>query len=200
MKEQDNDVVKKVWVACGAVFIVVVSVMIALSDVGSNTRTTPYSVEKGVVQDVQRSVDDSQEDEEQAQESAHQDNYPDDEEEEQQEEQEPRSQEVSSQQERKEEQTQQAPQTTESVKQGVIVPSLDSGTNTLSRSIASDAGEEQESTQQPQLQVREYESCEAAEEAGEKRIQGSKGSGRGFPKDIVPSKRDGDKDGIVCEK
>ena len=44
-----------------------------------------------------------------------------------------------------------------------------------------------------------YESCEAAEEAGEPRIQGSSGSGRGFPIEKVPGARDGDGDGVVCE-
>ena len=47
---------------------------------------------------------------------------------------------------------------------------------------------------------REYESCEEAEAAGEQRIRGSKGEGRGFPHAMVPSKRDGDKDGVVCEE
>ena len=45
-----------------------------------------------------------------------------------------------------------------------------------------------------------YESCEAAEAAGEPRIQGSNGPGRGFPKAKVPSVRDGDGDGVVCEE
>ena len=45
-----------------------------------------------------------------------------------------------------------------------------------------------------------YESCEAAEAAGEPRIQGSNGSGRGFPQATVPSARDGDGDGVVCER
>ena len=44
-----------------------------------------------------------------------------------------------------------------------------------------------------------YESCAAAEEAGEPRIQGSSGSGRGFPIEKVPGARDGDGDGVVCE-
>ena len=35
-------------------------------------------------------------------------------------------------------------------------------------------------------------SCDAAEAAGETRVQGSKGPGRGFPKWMVPSARDGD--------
>lgn len=45
-----------------------------------------------------------------------------------------------------------------------------------------------------------YESCDAADEAGEPLIQGSKGSGRGYPKAKVPSARDGDGDGVVCER
>ena len=45
-----------------------------------------------------------------------------------------------------------------------------------------------------------YGSCEEAESAGEQRVQGSKGGGRGYPKATVPSARDGDGDGIVCER
>lgn len=45
-----------------------------------------------------------------------------------------------------------------------------------------------------------YESCEEAEAAGEERVRGSKGPGQGFPREMVPSKRDGDKDGVVCEE
>ena len=48
------------------------------------------------------------------------------------------------------------------------------------------------------LQNSVYGSCEEAAEAGEQRVQGSQGGGRGFPKAMVPSARDGD--GIVCEK
>ncbi len=44
-----------------------------------------------------------------------------------------------------------------------------------------------------------YNSCDAAQAAGETRVPGSKGNGRGFPKWMVPSARDGDGDGIVCE-
>ena len=44
-----------------------------------------------------------------------------------------------------------------------------------------------------------YDSCEAAEAAGEPRVQGSAGGGRGFPQATVPSARDGDGDGVVCE-
>ena len=43
-----------------------------------------------------------------------------------------------------------------------------------------------------------YGSCQEAESAGEQRVQGSQGGGRGFPKAMVPSARDGD--GIVCER
>ena len=45
-----------------------------------------------------------------------------------------------------------------------------------------------------------YNSCDAAQAAGETRVQGSKGNGRGFPKWMVPSARDGDGDGVVCER
>ena len=52
----------------------------------------------------------------------------------------------------------------------------------------------------PELQNSVYGSCEEAEAAGEERVQGSQGSGRGFPKEMVLSARDGDGDGVVCEK
>ena len=45
-----------------------------------------------------------------------------------------------------------------------------------------------------------YASCDEAEAAGEVRVQGSKGPGRGFPAELVPSARDGDGDGVVCEE
>ena len=45
-----------------------------------------------------------------------------------------------------------------------------------------------------------YASCDAAQAAGETRVQGSEGGGRGFPKWMVPSARDGDGDGVVCER
>ena len=45
-----------------------------------------------------------------------------------------------------------------------------------------------------------YADCVEAEEAGEQRVQGTNGTGRGFPQSKVPSARDGDGDGIVCEK
>ena len=52
----------------------------------------------------------------------------------------------------------------------------------------------------PTPTVRTYSSCDAAQAAGETRVQGSKGGGRGFPKWMVPSARDGDGDGVVCEQ
>ena len=45
-----------------------------------------------------------------------------------------------------------------------------------------------------------YASCDDAIAAGEPRVQGSSGSGRGFPAAKVPSARDGDGDGVVCER
>ena len=54
--------------------------------------------------------------------------------------------------------------------------------------------------QTPTPEMRTYNSCDAAQAAGATRIQGSKGNGRGFPKWMVPSARDGDGDGVVCEK
>ena len=45
-----------------------------------------------------------------------------------------------------------------------------------------------------------YASCGDAAAAGEERRQGSNGPGRGFPKAMVPSARDGDGDGVVCEE
>ena len=45
-----------------------------------------------------------------------------------------------------------------------------------------------------------YASCDEAEDADEPRLRGSKGNGRGFPAEKVPSARDGDGDGVVCER
>ena len=45
-----------------------------------------------------------------------------------------------------------------------------------------------------------YGSCQEAEFAGESRFQGSQGRGLGYPKAMVPSARDGDGDGVVCER
>ena len=47
---------------------------------------------------------------------------------------------------------------------------------------------------------RVYASCDEAEAAGEQRVQGSNGNGRGFPQSMVPDARDGDSDGVVCER
>lgn len=44
-----------------------------------------------------------------------------------------------------------------------------------------------------------YDSCDAAVAAGELRAQGAAGTGQGFPHATVPSARDGDGDGVVCE-
>lgn len=45
-----------------------------------------------------------------------------------------------------------------------------------------------------------YKSCEDAEAAGLERVKGSKGGGRGFPAEMMDGPRDGDGDGVVCEK
>ena len=45
-----------------------------------------------------------------------------------------------------------------------------------------------------------HASCDAAENAGEQRVEGSEGSGWGFPAALVPSARDGDGDSVVCEQ
>ncbi len=52
----------------------------------------------------------------------------------------------------------------------------------------------------PTPTARTYSSCDAAQAAGESRVQGSRGGGSGFPKSMVPSARDGDGDGVVCER
>ena len=55
-------------------------------------------------------------------------------------------------------------------------------------------------TPEPESSSPVYGSCEESSEAGEQRIQRSQGGGRGFPEEMVPSARDGDGDGIVCER
>ena len=55
-------------------------------------------------------------------------------------------------------------------------------------------------THKPVTETTVYASCEEAAEAGEERVQGSRGGGRGFPAEMVPSTRDGDGDGVVCER
>ena len=54
-------------------------------------------------------------------------------------------------------------------------------------------------TRDPETASR-YGSCDAAEAAGVQRVQGRRGPGRGFPAHLVPSARDGDSDGVVCER
>ena len=53
---------------------------------------------------------------------------------------------------------------------------------------------------EPEMNTSVYGSCEEAVDAGESRMQGNSGGGRGFPKEMVPSARDGDGDGVVCER
>ena len=53
---------------------------------------------------------------------------------------------------------------------------------------------------EPERDVSVYQSCEEAEEAGESRVLGSACGGRGLPIEMVPSARDGDGDGVVCEQ
>lgn len=45
-----------------------------------------------------------------------------------------------------------------------------------------------------------YDSCDEAEAAGEPRMQGERGAGQGFSAEKVPTARDGDEDGVVCER
>ena len=45
-----------------------------------------------------------------------------------------------------------------------------------------------------------YASCEEAEAAGVERVEGGVGDGSGFPAALVPDARDGDGDGVVCER
>ncbi len=49
-------------------------------------------------------------------------------------------------------------------------------------------------------EIATYASCEAADEAGLARVRGSRGTGWGFFAAQVPSARDGDRDGVVCEE
>ncbi len=53
---------------------------------------------------------------------------------------------------------------------------------------------------EPDVPFETYDGCDAAEEAGLERVKGSKGDGRGFPQEVVVGPRDGDGDGVVCEK
>ena len=50
------------------------------------------------------------------------------------------------------------------------------------------------------VRVFPYATCAEAEAAGLERRRGPRGSGSGFPADQVAYARDGDEDGIVCER
>ncbi len=52
----------------------------------------------------------------------------------------------------------------------------------------------------PTLPPAGFKDCDEAEAAGVERELGTKGTGRGFPAALVPSARDGDGDGVVCER
>lgn len=72
---------------------------------------------------------------------------------------------------------------------------------TLSLTVQASAGQVPEETPAATETSQEsYISCEAAETAGEPRVLGSNGDGRGFPQQKVQSARDGDGDGVVCEQ
>ena len=47
--------------------------------------------------------------------------------------------------------------------------------------------------------VSAYGCCKEAEAARERRMEGSQSGRKGFPKTLVPSARDGDSHGVVCE-
>ena len=74
------------------------------------------------------------------------------------------------------------------------------GTGTSGRATEGEATATPTLVPEPQENISVYGSCEEAVEAGESRVQGSVGGGRGFPKGMVPSARDGDGDGVVCER
>ena len=89
---------------------------------------------------------------------------------------------------------------------GALVAMLNTCQNPPSLAVttqpSSGVGPRATSTPAPQSQPASatYTSCDAPAAAGEPRIQGSQGSGRGFPASMVPNARDGDGDGGVCEK
>ena len=45
-----------------------------------------------------------------------------------------------------------------------------------------------------------YASCDEAEAAGLPRQKGTRGDGQGFPANLIATARDGDRDGVVCER
>ena len=61
-------------------------------------------------------------------------------------------------------------------------------------------GQEESSAEERETREGVYSSCDEAEAASIERQVGSNGDGRGFPKEVVPSARDGDGDGVVCEE
>ncbi len=78
---------------------------------------------------------------------------------------------------------------------GDIAPTAPSAPGATNTPVPAQTG-----TPTPAPATSTYASCEAAQAAGETRIQGSQGNGRGFPRSMVPSARDGDSDGVVCEQ
>ena len=60
--------------------------------------------------------------------------------------------------------------------------------------------EDRQDAEDSETPVGIYTSCEEAEAAGVQRRRGASGNGRGFPAELVPSARDGDNDGVVCER
>ncbi len=71
-------------------------------------------------------------------------------------------------------------------------------TDTSGRAAAGEARATPTLVPEPEGNPSVYGSCEEAVEAGESSVQGSVGGGKGFPKKMVPSARDGD--GVVCER
>ncbi len=65
---------------------------------------------------------------------------------------------------------------------------------------ANDAADDASPAATPASDGQTYANCDAAIAAGLQRVRGSKGTGRGFPAEAVPSAGDGDSDGVVCEK
>ena len=74
------------------------------------------------------------------------------------------------------------------------------GTDTSGRAASGEATATPTLVPEPEGNPSVYRSCEEAVEAGESRVQGSMGGGKGFPEGMVPSARDGDGDGVVCER
>ena len=73
------------------------------------------------------------------------------------------------------------------------------GTGTSGRATEGEVTATPTLVPEPEENISVYGSCEEAVKAGESRVQGSVGGGRGLPKEMIPSARDGDGDGVVCE-